>query len=395
MIAVRTEVAIQFATDTYSPSPGVNEAIQWLLDLGVPPLPIAPYHNPLKERYFNLNADKPKRKPEPKFSGKNPSFLTVRGRPILVDHKDYQSKMPEPDLLKRWFAHPQTGVAAISGWRDIAWVDIDAKQFRSVAQCQTVVETWIRQYGLGCTYIERTHRGGYHLAFRVAGAKAIGFRQFRFVDSAIEASGVSTSDLDLEKGLGEVISNYYPIVLAPTQGTAGRYCCLNRAAPMAVSSLEEIGVVPARLKQGEALRGSHSAQLEQWFRTEMTNPDSKQRNCYRRSPLLNKLIRQQLLQEIHRCHLVEPGGRSDFLVLVAREAFGWQNWLLQHQYPAPMPDAVTFIFQVGEQIGLDEDRIGRIARSCSNDVPINQSLPGIWFHKGDQGCFAKLAAAWG
>lgn len=63
----------------------------------------------------------------------------------------------------------------MGGWRNVVWVDVDAKQFPSVAACEAVVMRWIETYGLQSTYIERTHRGGYHVALRVPCAAAIPF----------------------------------------------------------------------------------------------------------------------------------------------------------------------------------------------------------------------------
>jgi hypothetical protein len=82
------------------------------------------------------------------------------------------------------------------------------------------------------------------------------------------------------------------------------------------------------------------------------------------------------------------------LVIVAREAIGWQNWLMTKGYPLPVPDAVTFVVQIGEQIGLDRERIKRVLNSASNGVPIAQSMPGLWLYRGDEGCQEKLRSVW-
>ena len=369
----------------YSPNHSINNTILWLLELGLPPLPIAPWHSHAKGSYYN-NA-KLGEPPKAKFTGKNPSFMSRNGHPILVNHRLYQHRLPGRDELKRWFQDKRTGIATMGGWRNIVWVDIDAKLFPSIEACEAAVTSWIERNGLGSTYIERTHRGGYHVALRVSNAGAVPFTRFRFADGA-DRQG----DAEANGHAGEVLNQGYPIVMAPTLGTEGRYRCLHRGTPLKVESLEAVGVLP--LHSGGGVEPVEKSSTAFWFRTISEELKAVRSIGYSRPPLLNKLMRQQVLELMFTCHLVGQGERSDVLVTVAHEAIGWQNWLRSKGYPFPLPDAVTFIFQVGEQIGLDQARIERVLNSASNGVPIAQSMPGIHYFEGDAGCEQRLRRSW-
>jgi hypothetical protein len=73
-------------------------------------------------------------------------------------------------------------------------------------------------------------------------AAAVGFSSFRFDDGVLAAAGVAP--FSSSGWAGEIIRLGLPVVLAPTVGVAGAYCCLRRVVPLPVAGIEEIGIIP-------------------------------------------------------------------------------------------------------------------------------------------------------
>ena len=349
----------------YSPNAAVNQMILWLLEQQLMPLPIAPYHSPLKGAYFN--AAKPGHPMRAKFSGKNLSFLTQWSKPILVAYGKHNSQPPTVDLLKRWFAHPDTGIATAAGSQGVIWVDVDAKLFGSVEDCELQVKRWLEQYSLKPTYVERTQGGGWHIALR--SQEMPEFQNFRF------------GGVDLH--CGEVLKETHAVVLAPTVGQYGRYVCLDRSDPIRIGRLEDVGIVPVVKRSARALESDILSSARTSRRTQ--SPTARYK-----AVMLQSLLCQRVLEQMNQLESVEEGERSDLLVVLAREAIGWENWLTQRGYGTPVPDARSFVESCGERLEFDPDRIERIWESCSFGAPILESVPAIYFHGGDAACGRKL-----
>jgi Bifunctional DNA primase/polymerase, N-terminal len=353
----------------YSPNPAVNQTILWLLHQGLIPLPIAPYQSPLKGA--NFNAAKPGHPPKPKFTGKNPSWLTAWGKPILIRHGEHKAKPPVVDVMKRWFAHPDTGIATAAGGQNVVWIDIDAKLFGSVKDCGVQVQQWLGQYDLMPTYVERTQGGGWHIAIRCKEIPA--FLQFRF------SAGGSRA--------GEILKESHAVVLAPTVGQLGQYRCIERSDPKSVGRVEDLGIVAIAMPKDEAVGAIELSSAIVSRRT--LKPGVRHRVV-----LLHNLLSQRVLEQLDQLEAADEGERSDVLVLVAREAIGWQNWMQRHGYGVPSPDALSFVAWCGEQLGFDSDRIERVWSSHSYGVPISESVPAIHFYGGDAACRRKLLQRW-
>ncbi len=388
----------------YSANPAVDETVRWLLELGLPPLPVAPYHDPAMGVAYQIKGTEKLDLPLPKFNGKNPSFLTSSGVPIAIRHLLYQARMPNEEVIKAWFKHPRTGVATMGGWRNIVWVDVDAKRFGSVEDCQRATEAWIERYGLHDTYIERTHRGGYHIALRVAELAETNFTAFRFDPAVLKAANVKP--LGQDGWVGEVIKTGVPIVLAPTRGEAGRYRVLNRTMPMRVESLDQLGLLPRQAsidsEQGSDHKPDHKLdhKLDQSQVSAGQNPMAAQETIEGWEPIvtgrtvfLHKLLCQEVRELMRSCHSAQTGERSDILVRIAREALGWQHWMRLQGFGSPYPDADTFVFRIGQIMQLEQERIQRILDSKSQGGPIRNSMPSLWYHRSDSGCLRKLRQA--
>lgn len=119
-----------------------NDVVNFLVSLGLPALPVAPTQVPYPEGRHKISKGDGKRnwphcpttkdlKPEPLFTGKNPSFLDRAGDPQLVNHSSFQDKLPDEGHYKMWFGNSLNGVGTLGGWGDIIWLDFDVKQFDS------------------------------------------------------------------------------------------------------------------------------------------------------------------------------------------------------------------------------------------------------------------------
>jgi hypothetical protein len=124
---------------------GVPEAVNWLKTNGYPALPVAPALSAQQYPLLNKKTRQPELdkdgNPKPRFTGKNPSYLDHNGIPHLINHQQYQKRLPSEHKLKEWFANPLNGVGTLGGWNDTIWLDFDIKQFPSKDDCtQTVTD---------------------------------------------------------------------------------------------------------------------------------------------------------------------------------------------------------------------------------------------------------------
>jgi len=332
--------------DWYSPNDQVNEAIQWLLDYGYPVLPIAPRNEQVIVKGKLL------------YSGKNPSYLDRYARATLVNHMQFQYRLPRQDELKRWFAHEATGVATMGGWQQTVWIDIDQKHFPTTEACHAVVSRLLQHKSLQHTFVERTQSGGYHIGVRC--------RQ------APDFTRCCLSQTQLK--LGELLGAGKVCVLAPTQGVDGSYQSLQRTAPVWIDCITDLGIEPQRAPtpqrkhwSGEAYRADHSP---------LTGTADLSRLCSQRV--------QSIVLSVP-----DKGERSDALTAVAREAFGWEWFASQHGVQV-QPSAESFCLRLSLQWELDMGRVQRVLNSTSYGRPVRQSTPGLYTVAGADACLSKL-----
>ncbi|XHX78451.1 MAG: bifunctional DNA primase/polymerase [Stenomitos frigidus ULC029] len=332
--------------DRYSQDQGVNETVLWLLAHGYPALPIAPRN---EQVIFNQKL---------LFTGKNPSYLNRLAQAIVVPHQQFQTKLPTTEQLKRWFQHPSVGVATMGGWQSTLWLDVDSKHFESRLACEMVVQDYLeRTPDLKATYIERTQSGGFHIAFRC---------QEKPTFTRCSTNG---------QPLGELIGEGRVCVLAPTRGVEGHYEAVQRTRPRWVSSLEAVSLQPTN----QPVRSnSHAYTYSQATGRLQPGQVSFSKLCSERVSLL-----------LERGAVAE-GQRSDLLVSVAREAFGWEQFAATAGISVS-PDAEAVCFGLGQRWGLSGERIQRILDSSSNGIPIRQSHPGLFLQSGYTRCLERLS----
>ena len=345
------------ASNSFSPNAGINQTIQWLIEQGYPPLPIAPAQDAQKYPRIVKGKVIPG---ESKYCGKNPSYLDQWGHPQSVNHTAYQSRLPTERELQGWFVNLQTGVATLGGWRNTLWIDVDSKHFQSPEHCWYVMKRYLAfAPKLKRSYVEVTQSGGLHIAVRPQIMPS--FTHFTF-----EPGG---------RRIGEILGAGRVVVLAPTQGVAGQYRVLRRNPPVKVGDLGELSL------------HSHS----QSKAPSITTLPPQYSPQVKPMPIAGGLGIESLLCRrvkglIATISTTQVGDRSDALCAIAREVFGWEIWLTQ-QGLALNQSAESFCYQVGMQMGLDCDRVKRILDSHSNQVAIRQSMPSLWLQGGDSRCW--------
>ena len=317
--------------------------IAWLNLQGLPVLPVAPWQD----------YPRCKKGDRPIFTGKNPSFLGIDGRPHLVPHRCYQSRLPRQYEIDRWFANPANGVMTMGGWGGIYWIDIDVKRYVSKQVCDRAVKHWLNRYPmLKETFIERTHSGGWRFAVKCSTEP--GFTNFRFRHGP--------------KHVGELLGFGRLTVLAPTIGPSGNsYESIQRVTPILIESFEAIGIYSVRkcssvnrLKRGDDLRSvvDHRVALNG-------------------APHLVQVVSGNVLRILNGVDVY--GDRSRCLLVAALELYGWVNWA-QSMGVAVAGNPDYLLLETAISLGVEGDRLQRILKG----QPIAFSVPAIYQAAGQE-----------
>ena len=218
----------------------IAQTINWLFAHNYPALPVAPHQDPHK--YHKIDKASPERNtgercpltdtlaPIPLYTGKNPSYLDQNGKPHLVNHKQYQNRLPSEQELTKWFTNPSNGIGTLGGWNNTIWLDFDLKQFASSFECEdaviSVVEKVFSQTGEQ-PFLEKSHSGGWRVGVKVQEKPT--FTNFRLTPGGTH--------------VGEALGEGRFTVLAPTIGPSGNpYESIHQASPPLVTSLESLGI---------------------------------------------------------------------------------------------------------------------------------------------------------
>jgi hypothetical protein len=87
----------------------------------------------------------------------------------LVPWKEYQSRLPTEDEIRKWFKRP-CGIAIIAG--PVLCIDLDEKYARGILSRFAVrAEEVGLDYLVGELLRQRTQNGGYHLVCKCSGAR--------------------------------------------------------------------------------------------------------------------------------------------------------------------------------------------------------------------------------
>ncbi|MBE9108166.1 bifunctional DNA primase/polymerase [Nodosilinea sp. LEGE 07298] len=352
------------ALSPWPKQPSVQDVAKWLLKNNLPPLPIAPEQDAY--RYPKVNLDRPNRGiychtplvevdgklcPISRFTGKNPSYLDADGHPHSVNHRDFQSRMPNPSELDAWFSNPQNGIATLGNERTV-FIDFDVKNFGSQDVCDAAVLAWAETHPqLKQTYAEQTHRGGWHFMVQLDHPKD-------FTNFALEPGG---------QHVGEVLGVGRVCVLAPTIGPTGNPYRARHlvAAPVAVADLSAIGIFKSGV-QTATKNSEHGIPIGE------TIPIKARPRRKKTLPGSSTVDLSDLISDRARDVLAGGGGghsdRSYAIVSLARETFGWENWARENGIPLSGQTAEALTIQGGLAHGADEDHIHRIMDGASLEL---------------------------
>ena len=345
-----------------------QQTIRWLQVHNYPVLPVAPVQDAIKHhkevqantekgvwQHCPLTADL---RPIPLYTGKNPSYLDKDGVPHLINHRQYQNRLPRKKELKTWFANPLNGIGTLGGWHGTVWLDFDVKKFPSQIECDeqaSEIAAKVRDQAGSEPFLERSHSGGWRIGVRVK-------QKPSFTNFALAPGG---------KHIGEALFEGRFTVLAPTIGPSGNpYESLNRTAPPLIESLECIGIYSTK-----SAREKHSQDL--------TPPSFDFEAIPGTIPLeeLGNRTSREILSG------ADPkGDRSDSLTTAINEWYGWVNWTAQNGVPiSSSPEELAH--HAGQQLGLDSDRINRILKSVNGDVSLE---PAALRLGGEESCWKKI-----
>lgn len=340
-----------------------QQAIDWLRNNGFPALPVAPAQDPYS--YHRVVKTTPERglwehcpltgdfKPVPLYTGKNPSFLDRAGKPHLINHQQYQDRLPAKNELRDWFANASNGVGTLGGWQDVIWIDFDVKQFDSQEDCDRAARSILERPELQGTFVERTHSGGWRIGVRPKSKP-------NFTNFSLTPGG---------EHVGEALGAGRFTVLAPTLGPSGNtYKSIRRAMPVEVESLESIGIF--------------STKGEQERQPEHKTPAPTLSLIPGAIPL------EMLGNDTSRAILngdCPTGDRSEALVTAIREWHGWRNWASANGI-AIGNNVETLAHYAGTKLGIDSDRVERILKTVTPE----ECQPAALYRGSEESCWKKI-----
>ena len=354
----------------------IQAVIAWLKSQGLPVLPVAPAQNPYAEGNYKVIKENPESgigrhcpldnqlKPIPKYTGKNPSYISPSGLCQLVNHRAYQSRLPSNKEVELWYACFANGIGTLGGWNNTIWLDFDTKQFCDQDACNTAVLSIcdsIKSQTGEEPFLEKSHSGGWHVGVRVNSKP-------NFTNFALKEGG---------KHVGEALGEGRFVVLAPTIGPSGKsYESINRCNLPVVESLESIGIYPVRNSQDKANQSATKAS------------SSRERRIIVEGYVPNAIPLESLGNDISR--QVLTGGnpyndRSQSLTAAIKEWYGWENWA-RANHVTYSGTAEQLAAYAGGRLGIDGDRVGRILKTIDPD----QCHPAALSRGTEDSCWKKI-----
>lgn len=340
----------------------IKQRIDWLLDHNLPPLPVAPAQDsrafPKIVKGNSCPLDK-NLNPIPLYTGKNPSFLGDKIE--LVNHGNYQEKLPSQYLLKKWFANPENGIGTLGGipykGGVIVWIDLDRKCFSGDQEFELAVEYIDARLGVNLVNClqEKTHSGGRRWGIAVKSAPD-------FTNFCLEPGGFHA---------GELLGKGRFTVLAPSLGPSGNFY-------ETLHCPQELGVIE---------RIDFLFPVSATATAEKPKREKKERQPVSSGSLaiaLESCLSRQA-QAVLRGD--DPKGDESYsLSNFVKEAYGWENWLNDQRIPfTGSPESL--VLEAAASLGHDEDKAARVIKSCKD---LSQYHPSCWFSGGDESCWKVI-----
>ncbi|NEQ20161.1 MAG: DUF3987 domain-containing protein [Microcoleus sp. SIO2G3] len=371
-----------------------QEVIDWLIAHNYPVLPVAPAQDAKKHpkiakthpeqgvwAHCPLTEDL---QPIQLYTGKNPSYLDRDGFPHLINHRQYQTRLPRVAELELWFANPENGVGTLGGWNDTVWLDFDVKQFPSTEECDAAVTSVLERVRASGdtpqqqTYLERSHSGGWRIALKLE-------QKPNFTNFSLTPGGAH---------VGEALFTGRFTVLAPTIGPSGNpYQSISRALPVSINSLSAIGIYSTKkgfCKGNQQLELVHSQSCNGNALPFSEEPDVNQRHPIPnlQSPIPSSIPLELLGHDTSR-HILQgkcqTDDRSDALATAIQEWYGWQNWGDNNGIQIS-GNTIALTHQAGSLLGLQGDRINRILKT----IDPTSCQPAALYRGGEESCWLKI-----
>jgi hypothetical protein len=394
----------ELTIDDLDVSKELKETIKWLVSRGLPALPVVPIQDPYKypfscdldkiinkkrgERgelvesryacpFYSFKDDSGKtvytNKPKPKFCGKNPSYIDNKGVPRTIDHGNYQTKLPTITEFLIWWSNPTTGIGSLGSWGGTIWIDIDAKNFLSIEECEAQVNAWLDKYpALKHTFIERTQSGGFTVGVKVTHAppKDEEYTNFSFTPGGTH--------------IGEAIGRGRFKVLSPSVGLKGSYVSINRGDFVEIDSLESIGIYPSsnqieKKKQANKTKTASISNQKTVKKTQSAN-DATGEILLKLEDLITS-VNKKILEGDHG----EQKDRSDLITALSKDLIGWVNWCKIKNVPCET-DYKKLVNSACNVCGIDDARCDRILESLGN----TSLLMPATHQYGDITCWKKI-----
>ena len=363
-------------TESITQSP-CFDVINWLIRHNYPALPVAPvqdaikYHKEVQAQiekgvwqHCPLTTDI---KPMPLYTGKNPSYLDKDGVPHLVNHRQYQNRLPREKELKTWFANPLNGIGTLGGWHGTVWLDFDVKKFASQIECDEQaleIAAKVKDQAGSEPFLERSHSGGWRIGIKVK--QKPGFTNFALLPGG--------------QHVGEALFEGRFTVLAPTIGASGNpYESFNRVEPPEVESLESIGIhsTKASLNVPESTYEPALPPVKFANSSAMAIPGTIP---------LQELGNGQSREILTGAN--PTGDRSEALATAIQEWYGWENWC-KASGVCYSGSTAELAHIAGAALGIESDRVGRILNPQKAFVP-SQCQPAALSRGGEHSCWKKI-----
>jgi Origin of replication binding protein/Bifunctional DNA primase/polymerase, N-terminal len=361
---------LQHVDDIFK-NPEIRKTARFLIENGYPVIPVAPQQSADKfpKSYRNeLGQWVPKKNKsgelEPRFTGKNPSFLDIKNYPTSVKHANFQNRLPSESELRTWFANIKNGIGTLGGWNQTTWIDFDVKNFNNDidARFQDFLDNHPTLKG---TWIEKTHSGGYRVVVKCS-------KKPSFTNFSLDCVGGTHH--------GEALGNGRYTVLAPTLGVSGNhYRVLNLALPIEVESLESIGIFPSSSEKSEK-QTKKKAKTQADFKDSNENQDFTENQDFENKISILELTKTKIEK------ILETTDRSKALAKLFRELYGWRNWIAKNLNLGIEENILNLIKVSGNKIGVDSDRVERIIKNINPHT----CYPGVHYQSGAFGCWEKI-----
>ena len=320
-----------------------------LRDMKLSPLPISPSFPASQYPQMDGNGSIKRDRlgdPLPKFSGKNPSYLSPSGVPVAIRHKDYQDRLPTDQEIALWWANPETGIGYLhtSFSPLLRTLDLDQKHFADQRACDDALAEILAI--VPGAWVDRTPSGGYHIAL------------------CLEDPGFTNFGLGGIAHAGELLGVGRFVAMAPTAG----YTRLQDGY-FFPTTIEGLGITPPPSKAKKS-----SPQLPQY---------NHQGFGYGTIPL-------ELLGVAHTLEILNganpAGDRSASLATAIQEWMGWANWCESNGVGyRGTPHELAHV--AGQALGIDADRCDRILAT----IDPSTCTPAAAHRGGDDACWKRVA----